>query len=133
MQARTDLQPREIERLRGEEAQRQAAAQLDPEERRRNAEQRATLRKKLVALRRVHSQLVLAADEAEGQPDARLVVDALGVRLVEAERLEQTGSVSEVQAMSRNIEELVAALNGAPSAGPVTAGETGADPGKKDS
>jgi molecular chaperone DnaK len=120
VRARTDLQPRELERLAREEAERHAASAPGPEERKRNAQVRTEFRRKLVALRKMHTELVLAAQEAGGG-EARVVVDALGQRLVEAERLEQTGTVAEVQGAARKLEDLIFALNGTGPASDVPA------------
>jgi molecular chaperone DnaK len=120
VQARTDLRPQEIERLRQEESRRHQEVDGDRETRQKNAELRRSFRKQLVAFRRVHSELIQAAEETGGQ-DARMVVDVLGQRLVDAERLEQTGSVQEVEAITRNLEDLLKSLVGTNPAEPTKA------------
>jgi len=117
VQARTDLRPQEIERLRREEAQRREAVEGAREARLRHAALRRGFRRQLVAFRKVYSELVQAAQETGGQ-DARMVVDVLGQRLVDAERLEQTGTLQEVEAITRNLEDLLKSLVGTSPAEP---------------
>ncbi|MBI5544695.1 MAG: Hsp70 family protein [Deltaproteobacteria bacterium] len=131
IKARTDLQPQEIEHLRQEESKRQLTGESDPDLRQRNAALRRDFRKRLVEFRRLHSELVQAAAEANTQ-QAQMVVDVLGKRLVDAERLEQIGSIGEVEVMTRNIEELIGSLQGTavsePAPGSTVAGSEPSSP-----
>jgi molecular chaperone DnaK len=108
--ARANLREDERARLqKTEEALRAKGEPVDPTERAKNRHARRALHEVLVPLRRLHRDLKLAANEAE-DADGRDMVEQLGRRIVDAEKMEHSGTRDDVVALAKSTRELVLSL-----------------------
>ncbi len=112
--ARTDLSPQELERLKQKEAEHQAAAPIVPlDDREKQRLVRRALHQLIVSLRGVHKDIRAAALDT-GDRDARDVTEALARQIVDAERVEASGSLDEVLATTTSLRDLLSRLTDAP-------------------
>jgi molecular chaperone DnaK len=104
---RANLREEERQRLmKAEQAMRDKGEEVDPVERYKNRHARRALHEVLVPLRRIHRDLKLAANEAQDEA-GRDMVEELGRRIVEAEKMEREGTRDQVAALARDIRDLV--------------------------
>ncbi|MBI5546147.1 MAG: hypothetical protein HY901_19825 [Deltaproteobacteria bacterium] len=87
------------------------ADRIEQEVRQQSVEIHARLHEAIGRLRIVHSDLDVAAAESP-LPNAHQVVESLGHRLVEAEKVEREGSLPEIEAMGQSLLELERSLVG---------------------
>ncbi len=108
--ARADLREEERQRLQKEEReQRDAADTLDVGERNKNRHARRALHEVLVPLKRLHRDLKLAATEI-GDEAAQQTGEELGRALLEAERVEHSGTRDEVVEVAKKMRDLLITL-----------------------
>ena len=107
--ARTALGQSEAARLRVEEQKhREQQATVDVEERRKNRHARRALHGALIAVRRLQRELLHVARESEAD-DAKALAEQLAPALIEADRVERSGSREEVEAMTKTLLALIPA------------------------
>jgi molecular chaperone DnaK (HSP70) len=105
--ARPTLSPPELERrAQSERANRTEVASIDSEERERNRHARRTLHNVVTELQGMHDQ-VLRAAAVSNDPESKDIAERLGRKLVEAQEVENSGSVSQVLAMAQSMVELL--------------------------
>ncbi len=104
--ARTDLQASEASHIAAEESGHLTTAdRIEQEVRQRNVAVHGQLHEAIERLRGIHHDLTLAAAESP-LANAQSIVEALGKRLVEAEKVSREGSLEEVEAMAREVLQL---------------------------
>ncbi len=107
--ARTALGQSEAARLRAEEQKhREQQASVDVEERRKNRHARRALHGALIAVRRLQRELMHVARESEAD-DAKELSEQLAPALIEADRVERSGSREEVEKMTQTLLALLPA------------------------
>ena len=107
--ARTALGQSEAARLRADEQKhREQQASVDVEERRKNRHARRALHGALIAVRRLQRELLHVARESEAD-DAKELSEQLAPALIEADRVERSGSREEVEAMTQTLLQLLPA------------------------
>jgi molecular chaperone DnaK len=110
--ARTDLKAAEAAHIAAEESEHLTTAdRIEQDVRQKNVEVHGSLHETIVRLRGVHSDLAVAAAESP-LPSAQQVVEALGQRLVEAEKVERDGNLDDVAATAKSLVELERSLMG---------------------
>jgi molecular chaperone DnaK len=111
--ARTDLPASELERMTDREKSHRLspAAQIESGERKRNVEIREGLRRAMERARELHQELQQASSET-AEPNAKAVVESVGRWLVEAEVIEQSGSIEEVEVATQSLKDMVKKLFG---------------------
>ena len=100
-----DLPQKEAAALASQEKKhRKDVAALDAEERKKNRHARRALHAALVSVRQVHLQLLSQKDETI---DASDLVEQLANAIVEAEVIENSGSLEEVEALTKTLNEFL--------------------------
>lgn len=104
--ARTDLQSSEAAHIAAEEKEHLTTAdRIEQEVRQRNVEAHGSLHDVIVRLETLHKDLTIAAAESP-LANAQSVVEALGKRLVEANKVAAEGPIEAVVETARELEEL---------------------------
>ena len=103
--ARMDLGQKEVAALAGQEKKfRKDVAALDAEERKKNRRARRALHEALMSVREVHRALLGQKDETV---DASELVEQLANSIVEAEVIENSGTLEEVEALTKTMSEFL--------------------------
>ncbi|MGC4113919.1 MAG: Hsp70 family protein [Myxococcales bacterium] len=108
--ARTDLQASEAAHIAAEEQEHLTTAdRIEQEVRQRNVEAHGALHDVITRLETLHKDLTIAAAESP-LANAQTVVEALGKRLVDANHVATEGTLEQVVATARDLEQLERSL-----------------------